>query len=46
MKREAFLGPMTVSAVPPGLKKGGCSFPTVKTVGYYQSSLQDFRNRN
>ncbi len=31
---------------PSGTKKGGCSFPTVKTVGYYQSSLRDFRNRN
>ncbi len=46
LKREAFIGAVAVSAVPTGLKKGGCHFPTVKTVGYYRSSLRDFRNRN
>ncbi len=36
----ASVGAMALSAVPPGLNQGG-PFPTVKTVGYYQSSLRD-----
>ncbi len=31
---------------PSGTEKRMCPFPTVKTVGYYQASLRDFRNRN
>ncbi len=44
LKREVFWHASRFSR-PSGTEKGG-AFPTVKTVGYYQLSLRDFRNRN